>query len=145
MDGTKTRIVRPRMVVYASLLGLLSAGFVAALLLRTPLELDVIRDRNALYREARPGYIENVYTLRVINKDAVAHTYTVTAAGLPTLALETEPATIEVGPNEIRTVPARALIEDGAAPSGGHTITFTLAAEDDAALRTTEIGRMFTP
>jgi cytochrome c oxidase accessory protein FixG len=145
MDGRATRIARPRMLVYAGILALLGAGFVTALLLRTPLELDVIRDRNALYREARPGYIENVYTLRIINKDDAAHEYTLSATGLPTLAIETDPALIEVGPHEILTVTARALVEDGVAGGGGHTIEFTLAAKDDAALRTTESGRMFTP
>jgi cytochrome c oxidase accessory protein FixG len=145
MDGRATRIARPRMLVYAGILASLGAGFVAALLLRTPLELDVIRDRNALYREARPGYIENVYTLRIINKDDAAHEYTLSATGLPTLALETEPAVIDVGPHEILTVTARALVEDGVTGSGGHTIEFTLAANDDAAIRTTESGRMFTP
>jgi cytochrome c oxidase accessory protein FixG len=145
MDGRATRIARPRMLVYAGILALLGAGFVTALLLRTPLELDVIRDRNALYREARPGYIENVYTLRIINKDDAAHEYTLSATGLPTLAIETDPALIEVGPHEILTVTARALVEDGVAGGGGHTIEFTLAANDDAALRTTESGRMFTP
>jgi cytochrome c oxidase accessory protein FixG len=145
MEGRKTHVARPRVLVYAAILASLAVGFVAALLLRTPLELDVIRDRNALYREARPGYVENVYTLRIINKDAVTHRYTVTANGLPTLTLETDPSVIEVGPHELRTVAARALIEDGAATTGGHTIEFTLAATDDASLRTTENGRMFTP
>jgi cytochrome c oxidase accessory protein FixG len=145
MEGRATRIARPRMLVYGGILSLLGAGFVAALLLRTPLELDVIRDRNALYREARPGYIENVYTLRIINKDDAPHEYTLSASGLPTLALETEPAVIEAGPHEILTVTARALVEDGVAGSGGHTIEFTLAANDDTAIRTTESGRMFTP
>jgi cytochrome c oxidase accessory protein FixG len=145
IDGSKTHVVRPRMIVYGALLVLLCAGFVAALLLRTPLELDVIRDRNALYREARPGYIDNVYTLRIINKDNVAHEFAITAAGLPTLSVESDPGVIEVGPHEVRTIAARVLVEDGAVPSGGHTIEFTLAAKDDAAVSTTERGRMFTP
>ena len=77
MEGMRTRILRPRMFVYATLLTLLSAGLVTALYLRTPVALDVIRDRNALYRESRPGYIENVFSLRVINKDQRPHVYDV--------------------------------------------------------------------
>jgi cytochrome c oxidase accessory protein FixG len=145
IEGSPTRVVRPRVLVYATILTVLCVGFLAALLLRTPLELDIIRDRNALYREARPGFIENVYTLRIINKDSVAHEYTVTASGLPTLTLETDPDVIEIGPHDIHTVAARALVEDGAAPSGGHTIELTLTAIDDPRLSTTEKGRMFTP
>ena len=40
---------------------------------RQLVELDVLRDRNALYRTLDDGRIENVYTLRVINKDVRAH------------------------------------------------------------------------
>jgi cytochrome c oxidase accessory protein FixG len=145
MDGGAKRVVRPRVVIYAALLGALCVGFAAALFLRMPVELDVIRDRNALYRDSRPGYVENVYTLRIINKDDVAHEYALTATGLPTLTLETEPREIVVGPREIRTIAARALVEDGAVPSGGHTIEFALAATDDARIATNEQGRMVTP
>ncbi len=138
-------MVRPRVVVYATLLTLLCGGFVAALLLRTPLDLDVIRDRNALYRESRAGYIENVYMLRIINKDNVRHTYDLRAEGLPTLVVETDPPVLEVGAGEVRSVAARALVEDGAIPGGGHTITFRLTARDAPALTTTEQARLFTP
>jgi cytochrome c oxidase accessory protein FixG len=145
MEGRTTRVLRPRVIVYATLLTALCGGFVTALWLRTPLDLDVIRDRNALYRESRPGYIENVYTLRIINKDSERHTYSVQAEGLPTLVVETDPRVVEVGPGEVRSIAARALIEDGAVPSGGHTITFRLAASDAPALTTTEKARLFTP
>jgi cytochrome c oxidase accessory protein FixG len=145
IEGNTTKIARPRILVYATLLTILSAGFVTALLLRTPVELDVIRDRNALYRESRPGFIENVYTLRIINKDSARHVYDLTADGVPTLAVETDPAVIDVAGGEVKTIAARALVEDGAAPAGGHTITFKVTAEDDSRLTTTENGRLFTP
>jgi cytochrome c oxidase accessory protein FixG len=145
MDGHKTDVIRPRIVVYATLLTLLCGGFITALVLRKPIDLDVIRDRNALFRESRPGYIENVYTLRVINKDNQRHVYDVKADGLPTLTVETDPAEVEVGPGEVRSIAARALVEDGAAPGGGHTITFRLTAQDAPALTVTKNARLFTP
>jgi cytochrome c oxidase accessory protein FixG len=145
IEGRTTRVLRPRVIVYATLLTVLCGGFVTALLLRTPLALDVIRDRNALYRESRPGFIENVYTLKIINKDSARHTYSVQAEGLPTLVVETDPRIVEVGPGEVRSIAARALVEDGAVPSGGHTIIFRLAASDAPELTTTDKARLFTP
>jgi cytochrome c oxidase accessory protein FixG len=145
IDGGKTHVVRPRIFVYGTLLTLLCVGFVTALFLREPIDLDVIRDRNALYRESRPGVIENVYTLRVINKDMERHVYDLTAEGLPTLRIETDPAVIEVAGGEVRTIAARALVEDGAAPGGGHTIVFRLTTRDAPQLTTTEKARLFTP
>ena len=145
MDGQKTRVLRPRILVYGSLLMLLCLGFVAALVMRTPVELDVIRDRNALYRESRPGYIENVYLLRVINKGEMSYIFDIEAAGLPTIQIETDPATIEVAGGEVATVAARILIEDGAAASGGHDVDITLQATDAPEISTTETGRFISP
>jgi len=42
---------------------------------RTPLRADLIRDRNALYRELPGGMIENVYTLKITNMDDAPHQY----------------------------------------------------------------------
>ncbi|MFT5448013.1 MAG: polyferredoxin [Gammaproteobacteria bacterium] len=71
-------VIRPRVIVYASL-----TGVVVAVLMRTPVGLDVLRDRNALYRETSQGLVENVYTLKIINMDERRHEYTVEIAGLP--------------------------------------------------------------
>jgi len=145
IDGQKTRILRPRMLVYGTLLGLLCAGFFVALFTRVPVELDIIRDRNALYRERRPGFVENVYMLRVINKDDETHAYEIDVGGLPTIALETDPATIEVAAGEVATLAARVEIEDGVVASGGHDVEFTLTSIDSPALTTTETGRFIAP
>jgi len=145
IEGAKTRILRPRVLIYGTLLTMLCAGFFIALFSRVPVELDIIRDRNALYRESRPGLIENVYTLRVINKSDQPHVYTIDVAGLPTIELETDPATIAVPAGEVMTVAARVIIEDGAAGSGGHDIEFALEATDVPALATRESSRFFSP
>mgnify|MGYP000971255439 CR=1 FL=1 len=47
-----------------------------------PIHLDVIRDRNTLYRELPNGEIENVYQLKILNKDEQAHVVRVAVAGL---------------------------------------------------------------
>jgi cytochrome c oxidase accessory protein FixG len=145
MEGRRTRILRPRIAIYALLLAALSAGLVTALATRLPIELDVIRDRNALYRESRPGYIENVYMLRILNKDDTAHVYSLAAAGLPTATVETEPARLEVSAGGVGTVAARVLLEDGAVPGGAHDVALTLTAIDDPALTTTETARFLAP
>jgi len=145
MDGGKTHVLRPRIFIYGTLLGLLCIGFLVALFTRTPVELDIIRDRNALYRLSRPGYVENVYLLRVINKDELPHTYEIDVAGLPTIMLETDPAEITVPASEVATAAARVLIEDGAAASGGHDIEFSLRASDAPELATTETSRFISP
>jgi len=145
MEGQKTHVLRPRMFVYGALLAALSISFLVALFMRVPVELDVIRDRNALYREARPGFIENVYLLRIINKDDEPHVYTLDVDGLPTISLETDPARVEVAAGAVATLAARVGIEDGVVASGGHDIEFSLMADDQPELATSETGRFIAP
>jgi len=69
IDGKTTNLFRPRIIIYASLLIIVSLTLVYSIATRIPLELDIIRDRNALYRETVDGLIENIYTLKLINMD----------------------------------------------------------------------------
>lgn len=82
LSGGKTNIIRPKLIGYALVLcvmvGLLGLDF----MLRKPLELDIIRDRNSLYRETNEGLIENVYTLKVLNKSQTEQVYNITVSGL---------------------------------------------------------------
>jgi polyferredoxin len=50
---------------------------------RMPLRADLIRDRNALYRELPDGQIENVYTLKITNMDDASHEYSLQAIDTP--------------------------------------------------------------
>ena len=50
-----------------------------------PVILDVLRDRNALYRELPAGLIENTYTIKIINQTNGPREFVLTADGLPGL------------------------------------------------------------
>lgn len=75
IDGGRTRILRTRIVIYFVLLLGISSALLYSMATRIPLELDIIRDRNALYRTTPVGYIENIYTLKIANKDTRTHRY----------------------------------------------------------------------
>ena len=59
--------VRPRVLVYSAVLMMICIAFVASLALRTPLRVDVVRDRATLARLVEDGRIENVYRLQLMN------------------------------------------------------------------------------
>ena len=75
LSGDKTRVFRPRIAVYAVLLLALVAGVIYAVNNRVLLRADLLRERNALYRELPGNQIENVYTLKLINMDFKPHQY----------------------------------------------------------------------
>jgi cytochrome c oxidase accessory protein FixG len=71
----QAHVVRPRIIVYGLLLLVILGGTLWSMTTRTPLRADLIRDRNALYRELPGGVVENVYTLKITNMDTRPHRY----------------------------------------------------------------------
>ena len=55
IDGKPTRVLRPRIFVYGALLVALIAAWTWGVTTRSPLIVEVLRDRNALYRERPDG------------------------------------------------------------------------------------------
>ncbi|MEP6824589.1 MAG: FixG Ig-like domain-containing protein, partial [Ramlibacter sp.] len=120
------RVLRLRVLVYGVVLLVLCVGLAAALVARTPLKVDVVRDRASLARIVAGGKLENVYRLQVMNATEQAQHYRVTATGLPGLALASD-AEVEVGPAESRWVAVRLQIGYGTAAPGSHAIAFGVA------------------
>jgi len=75
LSGKETHVLRPRIFVYSFLLLALVAGVIWKINDRVLLRADLLRDRNALYRELPDNKIENVYTLKLINMDFKPHQY----------------------------------------------------------------------
>jgi cytochrome c oxidase accessory protein FixG len=68
LAGRPRRVIRPRTVVYAVILAALLSAFAWGITHRSPVIVDVLHDRNALYRELSDGAIENGYTIKLVNK-----------------------------------------------------------------------------
>jgi cytochrome c oxidase accessory protein FixG len=82
LSGGTTKIVRPKLVGYAIVLLIMTSLLVLDIYTRVPLEIDIIKDRNSLYRETNQGLIENVYTLKLLNKSQNDRTFTVSISGI---------------------------------------------------------------
>ncbi len=144
LQGGAARVLRPRMLVYAALLCAIIGLFTYSLANRTPVIMDVIRDRNALYREVHGGAIENIYTLRIINLDSRRHRYQLSAGGLPQLRIADPQGPIEVPPGTVSTV-AAALQAPVDGVTGIHQITLTLTALDAPRVQVREQTRFIGP
>jgi len=145
MRGERARVLRPRTAVYATLLGALVVGFVAAVVLRNPLGIDVIRDRNALYRTLDDGTIENVYVVRLLNKDQREHRLRLSVEGNPALHLDTDATDRLVAAGEVATIAVRLRLSEG--PAGGQDVTLRATAVDDDEphLTATAVTRFIAP
>ncbi|MFN3415662.1 MAG: cytochrome c oxidase accessory protein CcoG [Caldimonas sp.] len=115
------RVLRPRVLIYAAILGLISAAFVGSLVLRSPFKVDVIRDRGTLARIVEDGYIENVYRLQIMNALEQAQRYRVSVSGLEGLRVVSDPQ-IEVDRAAARWLAVRVqLPPDSAEPLRGRS------------------------
>ena len=126
------RILRPRVLIYASVLLGLTVAMTSSLYLRTPLKVDVVRDRAALARLAPGGKLENVYRLQIMNATESTRSYHITATGLPGLEVASEPTT-EVAPAQARWVAVRLQIPYDNQQPGSHPIRFEVRADNGAA------------
>ena len=75
LEGRRTRLLRPRVVIYGVLLVASVLGFGAAIVAREPLSLEVERNRTSLYQRSADGRIGNAYTLHVQNRERQDHVY----------------------------------------------------------------------
>ena len=145
VDGDATRILRPRLAVYAALLVVLLGVFATSLALRTPVELDVLRDRNALYQETADGLILNVYTLKIVNMHDRPLRWRISATGIEGLRLTAEGGGREVAAGEVASIPVRLDAPKDALPSASSTVRFAIEAIEAPEFRATEEARFIGP
>lgn len=126
------RVLRPRVLFYTGVLVALCLGMVASLVVRTPLKVDVVRDRAALSRVVAGGKLENIYRLQIMNATEGAQRYVIDARGLEGLEVVSEPE-IDIGPAESRWVVVRLQIPYGSAAPGSHTVYFDIGAQGNKA------------
>jgi cytochrome c oxidase accessory protein FixG len=148
VEHKPTRVLRPRTLIYGVILGLLTVGFGVALALRSPASLDVIRDRNVLFRLADDGSVDNVYTIRILNKSERPQRFALAASGSSALTL-LGAFEYSVPPGSVYSVPVRvrrAAYEPRSGKAiGPETIVFTLRSLADADVQTQTEARFLAP
>jgi cytochrome c oxidase accessory protein FixG len=121
-------ILRPRVLLYGTVLASLCIAVTWSLAVRTPLRVDVVRDRGTLSRIVEGGRIENVYRLQIMNATEQAQEYRIAVEGIPGIAVASE-TEVKVGPAESRWVAVRLQTPYDAAPPGSHPIHFDVGME----------------
>ena len=144
-QGKRQHILRPRIMVYATILLVLCAALLGNMLQRVPLDLDVIRDRNTLYRETNDGLIENVYILKILNMDEKPHRFQIWAEGIDGLRLVTEQERIDVPAGSVQQLVASIQVDEFNLEAQSVPVRFHLQASDANHLKTVEEARFVGP
>lgn len=144
IKGGKTHILRPRLIGYGVALLLMIVVFLSTVFSRIPLELDIIRDRNALFRENWQGHIENTYTLKIMNKTQQAQEYTIKVDGLSDV-IPHIPEDVETLPGELLSLAITLEVKPENLTQRNTTIYFTVQSKNDPSQVVTEESRFLGP
>jgi len=142
--GKPAHIFRPRIFIYGGILLAVFIGIGVAVGNRSLVQLDVIRDRNSLFRETHSGLIENVYRLRVLNIDNQPHIYDVTVTGIEGLQLHKD-REIAVERGGVMTLPVRLGVNPKQLKKRSNQIEFQLIARENSTITITEEARFLGP
>ena len=144
LQGKASRILRPRVLVYATILAVMISGLAYSMATRTPVILDVIRDRNTLFREAPGDMIENIYTLKLINQSNSPRSFYLEVAGAEDIELDGVGETVGVEGGGVLNLPVRVRAHRDNA-YGIMTIQFSVTAVDDESVSIVEDSRFIGP
>jgi cytochrome c oxidase accessory protein FixG len=112
--------LRPRVILYATLIGIVGGIMLTALLLRSDLEVSVLHDRNPIWVKLSDGGLRNGYTLKLLNKLYEPRSFKLGVQGLPGAKLtvvgqEHEQApVIKVAPDQLESVRAYVAVDKAA-------------------------------
>jgi cytochrome c oxidase accessory protein FixG len=137
-----SHVFRPRVLIYGAVLGVIVTGWVVGLSLRTPLKMNIVRDRAALVREADDGRLENVYRLQIMNAEERPHIYRVTVTGAaPMDVILDEP--LQVPGATTMTFPVRVRAAGETLKVGANPVQFHLTATEDGGIAVREKSVFF--
>ncbi|HWU70517.1 MAG TPA: 4Fe-4S dicluster domain-containing protein [Pseudoxanthomonas sp.] len=111
IDGKPSKVLRPRIFVYGILLLTLVIAWAWSVTHRSELIVEVLRDRNALYRETAAG-VENDYTLKVVNKTQKPQRYRITLEAPDGIVLREGTQTIETTAEQVLSLPVTVIARD---------------------------------
>jgi len=155
------RWLRPRVVTYGALLGVVAVTFSLALVRREPMELTVSRNRSQLYSTAADGQVSNAFTLQIENRSRQDQTFRVRIAeeqyllvaglnpiSIPAIShLETRVFVLE--PPDAATSaegrPSERTPQAAPAGTSSREIHFVLESVEDTRHRVTRRARFWSP
>lgn len=144
LSGGKTHWLRPRILGYGLALLAMLAFFNYEILTRVPLEMSVMRDRNALFVETSDGAVENIYRLHIVNMDTQNHEFVLEIDGISGACIVGESRFVLAG-SEDREINLRVRVDRSALSTPSSKLGFSLRALDKPSLQTRQESTFMRP
>ncbi|MDG9927070.1 MULTISPECIES: cytochrome c oxidase accessory protein CcoG [unclassified Pseudomonas] len=143
LSGQKTHLVRPRLIGYATALVAMIGLFGWAVASRSLVEIDVLKDR-VLFRENEEGHIENVYTVKLMNKAQRDLTYVISVEGIEGIEYEGRNE-VKAAAGEVLSIPVELSIPPEKLPSSANEVVFKVQALEDPSIENDADSRFIGP
>ncbi len=137
-------VLRPRTMIYGVILMLIITAAGVGLSLRSPLKVNVIRDRGALFREEENGMIENSFHLQIMNVSETAHRYDLGVSGLDGIEIEHK-RIIEIPSAATQSVMVEVHTPPKSGKKGYNRIYFEVKSLDDEKIAVREKASFLLP
>ncbi|MEG0637271.1 MAG: FixG Ig-like domain-containing protein, partial [Pseudomonas sp.] len=135
--------LRPRLVGYVAVLLVMIGALALALVERPMVSLDVTKDRG-LFRENGQGQIENIYSLKVINKTQQRQDYHLSLVDGEGFQLQGK-TELSLAPGEIVDVPVSVAMTTERPSSSSQTLSFKIADSDEPEVYSVAKSRFVAP
>ncbi|NBA98315.1 cytochrome c oxidase accessory protein CcoG [Pseudomonas sp. R5(2019)] len=143
LQGGVTHLLRPRLIGYSAVLILMIGALVVALQQRPMVSVDVSKDRG-LFRENSQGQIENIYSLKVINKTQQRQRYQIALVDADGFVLHGKHQ-VELAAGEIIDLPVSVAMLAERPEHGSQAIRFEVFDTDEPQVRSTAVSRFVAP
>ncbi|MCL1079108.1 cytochrome c oxidase accessory protein CcoG [Parashewanella spongiae] len=110
LEGIKEKLLRPKLVGYGVVMLTMVVLFIYSITAIEPMRIDILRDRNQLYRENTDGLIENTFTLKILNKTEQAQEYQLVVEGLSDYKWY-GPQVVTIDSGEVYTLPVSVAVD----------------------------------
>jgi cytochrome c oxidase accessory protein FixG len=149
-ESIPIKLIRPRTILYAAAIVIVSGIMFTGLLLRHDLDVSVLRDRNPLYVKLSDGGVRNGYTVKLLNKLYGPRALKLGIDDLPgaklsVVGLENETVPIvTVPPDELKSVRLYVTLDkQSVGRLGGAATNFAIVVNDAASGEQTKHGAIF--
>lgn len=140
----KTRFWRPRLFGYIFAVAAMATVFGYTVATRSPVSIDILRDRGARMYRLAGEEVQNVYTVKINNMDAQAHTYEISLQADASFQIKNYRPT-EILAGEVFTVPMRIGINADELKGVKTELTLIIQAVDDPSIRAQETTLFMGP
>jgi len=128
------RVLRPRVLIYSAILGLLTLGLAISLYVKPSFRVDVLRDRTVISRISQDNKLENVYRIKIMNNAEVTQQYEVHVLAdaafeaefseMKSLPIDRARYVMDIKPGQERSLVMELKVADGVLNRGSHPIAF---------------------